>query len=36
MVGFKGKAFYVMSVFDRISSRYDLMNKVMSLGFDGV
>jgi len=36
MVGSAGKSYYVRGIFDRISSRYDLMNKVMSLGFENV
>ncbi len=32
----KDKGFYVREMFDRISLRYDFMNKVMSLGFDSV
>ncbi len=33
---FKGKGFYVREIFDKISLRYDLMNKVVSLGFDSI
>jgi len=35
-MGVGGKGFYVRRVFDRIARRYDVMNVVMSLGFDWV